>query len=470
MTLEFLLTQWVRGGHNPALEMAQGTFEKMSAGGIHDQIGGGFHRYAVDAKWLVPHFEKMLYDNALLARFGAHLWQATGDDTVRVTTENILRWVSREMTSPEGGFYASLDADSEGHEGIFYTWTAAELDALLGADAPVVRAYFGVTDDGNFDGRNILHRPAGRGTGLVPPEIAKCVQVMYDTRAARVWPGLDDKIIAAWNGLMLRGVATCARVFDNPEWRALAVRNAEFLASKLVRDGRVSRIWARGEARVHGFLEDYAAVALGFLDVWQCTHERKWLDHARSLCRSINDLFWDQSVPGFYDVPSDHEALITRPRDLLDNAQPSGSSLAVELFLRISYITGDPQFGKNAEAAMAPLAESLARHPNAFGHLLGAADMAVHGATAVAAVGTPFGTSELLTATNRVYLPSVIVGASAPGENQDLALFAQRDVRGAAAAVYVCRGQVCDAPATTRAELADRLDTILSSTRSTASE
>jgi hypothetical protein len=466
MTLEFLLTQWIRGGHGHALDMARETFAKMRAGGIHDQIGGGFHRYSVDTYWLVPHFEKMLYDNALLARFGAHLWQATGDDDTRAATEGILRWVAREMTSLEGGFYASLDADSEGHEGIFYTWTVAELDALLGDDARAVCAWFGVSDAGNFEGRNIPFLPgdlnvaavrAGMDAGAVRAAVGRAIPVMYDARSKRVWPARDTKIIAAWNGLMLRGVAACARVFGGAEWRSLAIRNAEFLASHLLKDGRVFRIWARDEARINGFLEDYAAVALGFVDVWELTHDRAWLDRARELCESIVDRFWDDDAGGFYDVARDHEPLIARPRDLLDNATPSGSSLAVELCVRLAYITGDDALARRAERAIGPLVESIARYPNAFGHLLGALDMLVHGATAVAVVGDSDAATALLSEVNRKFLPSAIVAASEGQRDADLALFAGRDARGSGAAAYVCRGPVCDAPATTLDELRDRL-------------
>jgi uncharacterized protein YyaL (SSP411 family) len=457
MLLEFLLTHWARTGDPNPLEMARTTFVRMAAGGIHDQVGGGFHRYAVDRVWLVPHFEKMLYDNALLARFGAHLWQATHDQNVRDTTNNILRWLAREMTSPEGGFYASLDADSEGHEGIFYTWTTDELDALLGDDARAFREWFGITDGGNFEGRNIPHRPE-REIAPAPPAVARAIETLYDVRSKRVWPGLDDKIIASWNGLMLRGVATCARVFDSDEWRSLALRNAGFLATHLAKDGRVHRIWAGGEARVPGFLDDYAAVALGFLDVWQLTHDRAWLEHARTLGNAIVERFWDDALPGFYDVPTDHETLITRPRDLYDNAAPSGSSLAVELCVRLAYITGDADLARRADAAMGPLAEPIARYPHAFGLALEAIDAMVHGMTAVALVGTPERTGEMLSAINGTYIPAALIAASGDGENADLALFEHRDARGSGAAAYVCRGQVCDAPVTAPAELASRLE------------
>jgi uncharacterized protein YyaL (SSP411 family) len=456
MLLEFLLTHWARTAEPQALHIAHDTFIAMASGGIHDHVGGGFHRYTVDRHWLVPHFEKMLYDNALLARCGAHLWQATHDDNVRHAVEGILRWLTREMTSPNGGFYASLDADSEGHEGLFYTWTAEEFDAVTGTASEAARKWFGVTDGGNFEGRNILHVDGG-AIASIAPEVQRVADALYDVRAKRVWPGLDDKIVASWNGLMLRGVATCARVFRRDDWRELAVRNAEFLAAGAAGPHGIRRILSGGRYGVSGFLEDHAAVALGFIDTWQLTGERPWLDRASNIAAVIIERFWDDAIAGFYDVPGDHEQLITRPRDLYDNATPSGSSLAIELLLQLAYITGDADLARRANAALSPIAEPMARHPHAFGHALGSADVMVNGITAVAVVGTPEGTGALLDQARSVYLPSSITAASADGANDDLALFSERDSRGAAAAAYVCRGQVCDAPVTTPGDLAVQL-------------
>ena len=456
MLLEFLLTHWARTGESHALHIAHDTFTAMAAGGIHDHVGGGFHRYTVDRHWLVPHFEKMLYDNALLARLGAHLWQATGDDNVKVAVEGILRWLEREMTSPNGGFYASLDADSEGHEGLFYTWTAKEFDAIAGAASADARLWFGVSDGGNFEGRNILHVASG-AIAHASPDIQRITAELYDVRAKRVWPGLDDKVVAAWNGLMLRGVAACARIFQRTDWRDLALRNADFLAAGAASPQGIRRILSGGRYGVGGFLEDHAAVALGFLETWQLTSDRAWLDRASHIAGVIIERFWNDALPGFYDVPVDHEQLVTRPRDLHDNATPSGSSLAIELFSRLAYITGDPDLARRAQAALAPMAEPMARHPHAFGHALGNADIGVHGITAIAVVGTPEGAAEMLVHAQRTYVPSGITVSSAPGANEDLSLFAQRDARGAAAAAYVCRGQVCDAPVTTPSELDERL-------------
>src|SRR5688572_16144040 len=268
MSLDFLLRYWRRTGTEWALEMAVQSFRRMARGGIYDQVGGGFHRYAVDAVWLVPHFEKMLYDNALLARLGAHLWQATGDDETRRVTEETIDWVAREMTSPAGGFYSTLDADSEGHEGKFYVWTEAELDELLGDDADLVKSYWGVSAAGNFEGKSILHVPfevamvakrAGVEESRLLDAIERAKRVLYPVRARRVWPGRDEKILVGWNGLMLRAVAEAARVFARTDYREMAVRNGEFLLAEMVRDGRVMRSHKDGVTRIQGYLEDHAA-------------------------------------------------------------------------------------------------------------------------------------------------------------------------------------------------------------------
>ncbi|HEX9248587.1 MAG TPA: thioredoxin domain-containing protein, partial [Gemmatimonadaceae bacterium] len=282
MVLDFLLRHWSRTGASEALEIVVNSFRKMARGGIYDQIGGGFARYSVDASWLVPHFEKMLYDNALLTRLGAHLWQATRDEEIRRVTIETLEWVDREMTSPEGGFYSSLDADSEGHEGKFYVWSEDELDSLLGADSPALKTYYGVTHGGNFEGKNILFVPADRAAAATRAGVdeetldailARARRILYDARARRVWPARDEKILASWNGLMLRGIATAARIFDQADFAKLAVRNAEFLAREMVRKGRVMRSHKEGLTRISGFLEDHAAIALGFLAVYELTFD-----------------------------------------------------------------------------------------------------------------------------------------------------------------------------------------------------
>src|SRR5687768_11585259 len=328
MTLDFMLRYWKRTGTEWARDMVLHSFRKMARGGIYDQVGGGFARYAVDAVWLVPHFEKMLYDNALLVRLGAHLWQATGDAEVRRVTEETIDWLRREMTSPEGGFYSSYDADSEGHEGKFYVWTPAELDALLGDDAELVKSYYGVTPTGNFEGKSILFVPfdpgqvgsrAGVSETALAATIARAKQTLYAARATRVWPGRDEKILAGWNGLMLRGLAEAARVFGRPEDHELAVRNGEFLFSRMVRDDRVLRSYKDGEARLAGYLEDHAALGLGALALYELTFDATWLGRARAMCDTMIRWFRDETTGTFYDTAHDHEALVTRPRDVTDN-------------------------------------------------------------------------------------------------------------------------------------------------------
>src|SRR3954447_1178194 len=313
MALDFALRQWARTGDANVLHMVTHTFRQMARGGIYDQVGGGFARYSVDAFWLVPHFEKMLYDNALLVRLGAALWQATRDAEARRVTEETLGWVAREMTSPEGGFYSSLDADSEGHEGRYYVWDSGELDTLLGEDGRLLKIFWGVTAEGNFEGRNILFVPhdaeaVANAQGVTTHELRTAVEraqrILYEARERRVRPGLDDKILAGWNGLMLRGVAEAARAFDDAELRVLAVRNGEFLFRSMVRDGRVLRTYKTGEAKIAGFLEDHAAIALGALALYELTFERAWLDRARALGDQIIQWFWDADAQALFDTAS----------------------------------------------------------------------------------------------------------------------------------------------------------------------
>ncbi|MFI5238360.1 MAG: thioredoxin domain-containing protein, partial [Gemmatimonadales bacterium] len=385
MLLDFLLRHWARTGASNSLEMARATFVKMARGGIYDQIGGGFARYSVDAEWLVPHFEKMLYDNALLIRFGAHLYEATKDEEVRRVTEESVAWLAREMTGPEGEFHSSLVADSDGAEGKFYIWSADELDALLGADAAIVKTYFGVTAMGNFEGRNILHvvkspSDIADGAGITVAQllatIARARQTLYDRRSRRVWPGRDDKTIAAWNGLALRGVTEAARALDRNDFRALAARNADFLLEHMVVDGRVMRSYKNGVTRIPGFLEDQAAVALGFLAMFEQSVDAKWLDAARRLAITMLDKFWDGESNVFFDTAGDAEQLVTRPRDPTDNATPSGTSLAVDLLLRLANYDDDQRFRDHAQRIMTSLAGVIARYPSAFGHMLGNAEYA----------------------------------------------------------------------------------------------
>jgi uncharacterized protein len=457
MALDFLLRRWARTGDPQALHIATHSFLQMARGGIYDQAGGGFHRYAVDARWLVPHFEKMLYDNALLARLGAHLFQVTGSSEIRRVTEETLRWVLREMTDPAGGWYSSLDADSEHEEGKFYVWSPEEAASVLGADAPAALAHFGVTPGGNFEGANIL---TARSDGPAPDESAlrEWKQRLYDVRAKRVWPGRDEKVLASWNGLMLRAMAEGARVFASEEYSDAALRNGEFLWREMVRDGRVYRTHTHGTTRIPGFLEDQSAVALGFLSLYQLTFDRIWFDRAQSLTAVCIAKFRDASG-AFYDTASDAEALVTRPRDITDNATPAGTSLTAELLLLLGELTGDVASRELAFTLLDPESEPMSRYATMFGHLLGAADMAVHGGIEVALIGDPAAADHRALARTVAarYVPSLVLAGGGEASARGLALLEGRMAIDGRATAYVCRHYSCEAPSSDPAILAAQL-------------
>jgi uncharacterized protein YyaL (SSP411 family) len=462
MALDFLLRQWARSGNERALHIVEHSFRQMSRGGIYDQVGGGFHRYTVDARWIVPHFEKMLYDNGLLARLGIHLWQARGEPEVRRIAEETLRWVMREMTDASGGWYSSLDADSEHEEGKFYVWSTAELKQLLGADAVPAMAYFGASEQGNFEGLNILTAEgADKPNGALGDSdvLIRVKQLLYTVRSKRIWPARDEKILASWNGLMLRAMAEGARVFDDAAMRSAAIANGEFLVREMVRDGRVFRTHTKGETRIPGFLEDHAAVGLGFLALYQLTLERVWFDRAAELADSCVTHFWDDGLGAFFDTANDHEKLVTRPRDLMDNAVPSGNSMAVELLLIVADLTGDSAMRTRASFVLDSLSEPMTRYPTMFGHALGAADIAVNGAIEVAIAGDP-GANDFSAFTSEVarhYLPSLVMAGGAGDAVRGLALMDGRAAIDGSATGYVCQNSVCDLPTTDVAAFAGQL-------------
>jgi hypothetical protein len=468
MALEFVLQHWGRTRTAHALEMVTKSFRAMARGGIYDQVGGGFARYSVDATWLVPHFEKMLYDNALLARLGVHLWQATKDEEFRRVTRETLDWATREMSSPEGGFYSSLDADSEGEEGKFYLWSLGEIGALLGEDAPLVEAYWDVTQGGNFEGHNILHVPHEPGVvaarnGVTVDHlqavIARARATLYQARAARIHPGRDEKVLASWNALMVRAFAEAARAFDDAGYRARGVRGGEFLFSSLVRDGRVLRSYKDGIAKIPGYLEDHAALGLAALSLYELTFDREWLDRARQMAEAVHEWFWDEELGAFFDTARDHETLVSRPRDATDNATPAGSSLACDLYARLAELRNDVELRRRATFVLESLAEFMARHPTAFGHTLGVADFLVRGAVELAIVGEPEseGFRGLARAAASRYVPALVI---AGGDVADIALLSDRPMRDGRATAYVCRNYTCDEPVVEASALIAQLEKI----------
>ena len=474
MTWEAILRVWKRTGDARALEMLRRTLTRMARGGIYDQLGGGFHRYSVDAQWLVPHFEKMLYDNAQLASLYLHGWLATNDSEYRLIVEETLDYVRREMTHPAGGFYSAQDADSEGAEGKFFVWSPDEIRAAVGdpALARVALAYWGVDDGPNFEDHSILFVPRDPATvaeslGLTQDammaSLARARQVLHAAREKRVHPGLDDKVLASWNGLMLAAFAEAAAVLGRTDYLAAAVHNAEFLASQMVRDGRLRRSWKDGQARITGYLEDHAMVGAGLLALYEATFDRKWLDESRRLAEEALRLFWSEEREAFFDTGHDQETLVVRPRNLFDNAVPSGTSVTIEWLLRLAVVLGEERYEAVALKALRPMADLMQRYPSGFGRYLSALDFHLGPVAEVALVWPPGeerGVAPLLDTVFGRYQPNrVVVGAAegAPGGG-GLPLLAERGTVNGRPTAYVCRHYVCQLPVTEPEALAGQLD------------
>ncbi len=467
MALDFLLRHGTRHADDAALALVTETFLAMSRGGIFDQLAGGFARYATDRAWVVPHFEKMLYDNALLAQLGVHLVQSTGSEEVERATRATLDWVMREMTGPEGGLYASIDADSDGEEGRFATWTPAELHEVLGEDAALAMLAYGVTPGGNFEGRSIL--VAAMSTGIVAARLEQPLELvearlatvrarLLTARARRIQPATDTKRIAAWNGLMLTAMAEAARVLGNAAYLRAATRLATVLTTTMCRGDRVLRSWIEGGAPQPGFLEDQAAVAAGLLALYTATGSQAWLETARRLARAMVRDFWDADARSFYDTARDAEPLITRPRELTDNATPSGSALACDVLLHLATLDDVPEYRGIVDALLAAVAAPMREQPLGFGHWLGLADRAVHGAVEVALVPGTDGTGDgaLLAVLRRAYVPTLVLARGEDGPGAPALLRGRTAVDGQPTA-HVCRGHTCDLPTRDTTVLAQQL-------------
>ncbi|MGD2143582.1 MAG: thioredoxin domain-containing protein, partial [Anaerolineae bacterium] len=381
MVLEFLLRQHHLTEQAEALRMVTKTLEAMARGGMYDQLGGGFHRYSVDDHWLVPHFEKMLYDNSQLARVYLHAWQVTGNQFFRTITEEILDYVMREMTDPAGGFYSTQDADSGGGEGKFFVWTPDEIREVLGPEADELMAAYGVTPQGNFEGKNIFEFVGAMDQRAA---LAQARRKLFEAREKRVHPGRDEKVLTSWNGLMLAAFAEAARILDREDYREVAERNANFLLRGLRQEnGRLLRTWkarpeqaeGAGEAKLNGYLEDYAYLIEGLLQLYQTTFEPRWFIAAQELAETMlthfqasdgvqlrpepqlptNSASLGGGIVGFFDTSDDHERLITRPRDLQDNATPSGNAMAVTALLELAGFTHDARYLDIAHGALAQM-------------------------------------------------------------------------------------------------------------------
>ena len=472
MTLEILLRYYARGYNDRALAMLELTLEKMARGGIYDQLAGGFHRYSTDGYWLVPHFEKMLYDNALLARLYLHAWLATGRGLYRRIAEETLDYVLREMTGEHGGFFSATDADSEGVEGRFFVWTPAEIESVLGAeDAALFNAFFGVSPRGNFEGQNILNIPVkaadfAQRQGVTLEHLTDVIRRGKESlrlaREKREHPLLDDKSLASWNGLMLRAFAEAGAALERPDYLVAAARNANFLLDRMRHEGRLLRSFRQGQAKLPGFLEDYAFVADGLLALYEATFDRQWLDAAEQLADDMIALFWDESESCFYDTGRDHEELVVRPRDVFDNAQPCGGSVAADVLLRLSVITGNDDYAAKGAAPLRSLAELMGRAPAGTGRWLAALDFYLSSPKEVAIVGPPDhpATAALRREVNRRYLPNRVL-AGADGESaaaaSGLPLLEGRGMLDGQPTAYVCENYACQLPVTDAADLAAQL-------------
>jgi hypothetical protein len=463
MTIEFLIRRHVATRDELVLKMITRTLDKMARGGIYDQLGGGFHRYATDAVWGTPHFERMTYDNAQLARVYLHAWQMTRHDSYRRTAEETLDYVAREMTHARGGFFSSSDADSEGHEGKFFVWTRDEIRAALGDDAQMFMDAYGVTAQGNFEGKNILQVARDfdviaamyhRDKSKVERRLDAARRELFIAREQRVKPARDEKVLTSWNGLMLAAFAEAARALGRDDYRALAERNADFILTEL-RDnnGRLQRSWKDGTVRIDGFLEDYANLIEGLLALYQTTFDERSFIAARGLADTMLELFSDPRG-GFYDTSRAAEKLVTRPKDVQDNAVPSGNAMAATVLLKLGAYTGERGYTEAAERALQLVQHALAVAPTGFAQWLCALDFALGKPKEIAMVGDPQGARELLKVVSREYHPNQVVAYAIEGDASAIPLLHTRVSLKNRATAYVCQSFTCQMPVTEPADLA----------------
>ncbi len=431
-------------------EVVEKTLDAMLAGGIYDQLGGGFARYSVDAIWLVPHFEKMLYDNALLARAYLHGWQQLGHERYRRVCEETLDWMLREMRGPEGGFYSALDADSEGEEGRFYVWTPEEIRAVLGEAAEPVIVHYGVTEQGNFEGSNVLH--LARGAEAPEPDgLAEARKALLEARAQRVWPGLDDKRISSWNALAIAALADAGAVLGRADYLDAARACAEFVLDEMRDpDGNLLRTYKDGRAHLNAYLEDHAFLLEALLALYEAGFEERWFTEAQALADLTIERFGDPERGGFYSTSVDHEELIARRKEVGDHPIPSGNSSAAMGLLRLAALTGERRYEEAGTAVFALFGKPAVEHPDAFAHLLRALDFHLAPTREVALVGDDL--SELAALMREQSRPHLVLAGGPEGSDQPPLLANRTTVDGKPAA-YVCQNFTCDLPVTQPDEL-----------------
>jgi uncharacterized protein len=467
MALEFLLHHSVKNKSDEYLKLIHHCLQAMARGGMYDVVGGGFSRYSTDSQWRVPHFEKMLYDNALLVRAYLHAWQVTKEPFYKRIVEETLDFITREMTHEQGGFYSSLDADSEGEEGKFYVWSLEEIRKVL-EDSEFFEAAYGVTAKGNWEGKTILQRALDDSSLAarfqlnledVPAKLAESHAKLYSARALRIRPGTDDKVLTAWNGLMLAAVAESARVLDRKDYLLLATRNAEFLLSKLRANGKLRRSWRNGSAINEVFLEDYSALILGLLELYQTDFNNKWFVAAKELADEMIEKFTD-TEGGFFDTPNDAAALLIRPKDIQDNATPSGNSLACEALIKLAAFTDEGKYRDIAEKSLTLITDFVLRYPLGFARWLSAAENAQGAMKQVALLGEAEEElfQRMLQVIRAEYRPGLITAASTyPIQEGAPALLQDRPLINDQSTAYVCEGFVCKQPTTEIERLIEQL-------------
>ena len=468
MTIEYLLRRHVATGDARPLAIARRSLDAMADGGIHDQLGGGFHRYATDAAWLVPHFEQMLYDNAQLARVYAHGWALTGDARYREVAEGTLEYMIRELTTDDGAFAASQDADTDGIEGLTFTWTATEVRDLLGDEAPLFATAYGVTEGGNWEHVTILSRVRSDAElaeqyGLDGTEVARRLAraraKLLERRASRPQPARDDKALAAWNGLAIAAFAEAGRLFDAPTYVAAASRAAEAItAGLLADDGTLGRSWKDGRSSGTGVLDDHTHLADGLLALYEATFDERWFVVARGLADRVLARFTDPDG-GFFDTADDHERLVARPKDAQDNAVPSGNAMAVTVLLRLAAWTGEGRYRDAAERAIRTVTGFAPRYPTSFGQWLGAIDFALGAPVEIAIVGDPAdeATRALVAPVVHGFRPNQVLAISAEPEASAIPLLRGRVRIDGGPTAYVCRDFACRMPVTDVDALRDQL-------------
>ncbi|GJM45189.1 MAG: thioredoxin domain-containing protein [Gemmatimonadota bacterium] len=475
-TLELLLRWYKRLGDASHLHFVEFTLRKMAEGGMYDQLGGGFHRYSVDEEWLVPHFEKMLYDNAQLARVYVEAFQVTRNPLYERIARETLDYVLREMTEPEGGFRSATDADSDGREGVYFVWKDAEFDELLDAkDAALARAFWGVTAAGNFadphhptppgeQGMNVLHvaqplADAAAAVGMSEAEakvsLEKSRKTLLAHRQGRTYPGLDDKILSGWNGLMIGSMAYAGRALGEPRYLDAAEKAGEFVLGEMrTKDGRLLRTHRAGRSKIGGFLDDHAFMASACLDLYESNFDPKWFVAATELAAAMNGFFTDEATGGWFHTASDADELLTRTRNPYDGAEPSGNGVATQVMVRLSKMTGEAGYQAAAESALRTFTPVLERQPAGTVSTLMALEMLLYSAGEIAFVGRPgdSGTRGLVAAVHEEYLPGTVMALLAPGDEataQLIPLLEGKVLVDDHEAAYVCRNFTCRAPVTT---------------------